>query len=239
MKQQRIVLCVSLLIIFSCLLSACRTDRLDESIFPSEGDTDSPPEEVTDYAAAIRDLENRIIELQQNQYISDAEYEKELSSLLSRLESLKAESTDKTPENSDKNEENTSPEEKPNDIPTASPLFLYTVADGLATITGYTGSESHVVIPSAIDGHTVHAIGEGAFSSDKIRSVLISDGVRSIDWFAFRDCPNLSAVTVPKSVTSIGYEAFGMRDSTFTLYCHSDSFAQTYAKSYGLTYATI
>lgn len=240
MKKQTVTLALSLLIITACLFSACGAEQFGASIFPSDTSSDNQGSSTTtDYAAAIQNLEDRILELQQSQYISDAEYEKELASLLSKLEALQSESKDKTPSVPEDGEEAPPPEEKPTDSPSASPLFLYTVTDDLITITGYTGKDSHVVIPYAIDGLPVYAIGEGAFSSDTIRTITISDGVSRIDWFAFRDCPNLTHVTVPQSVTRIGYEAFGARDSTFTLYCHANSFAQTYAQSYGITYATI
>ena len=235
MKQQRIVICLSLLILSFAIFSACSAEATD-SLLPSKNQSNdhTSQSEPLDYEAAIRELENRIIELQQNQYISDAEYEKELSELLTRLEALKAENQDKGNNGS----ENTTPPSTENDnSPTAKALFLYKVADGEAIITGYTGSDTNVVIPSAIDGYTVCAIAEGALASEHIQHVTVGNGVKRIEWFAFRDCPNLSSVTIPDSVTSIGYEAFGARDKSFTIYCHSGSFAQNYAKSYGITYA--
>ena len=43
---------------------------------------------------------------------------------------------------------------------------------------------------------------------DKIKKVVIEDGVTSIDWYAFEKCEKLSSVTIPNSVTSIGWYAF-------------------------------
>ncbi len=234
MKQQRIVLCLSLLVLSFAIFSACSAEPTD-SLFPSQNQNadNTDQTEDSDYEAAIRELENRIIELQQNQYISDAEYEKELSELLTRLEALKAEQQDKEPDS----EDSSTPPNNENESSPTKALFLYKVADGEAIITKYTGSDANVVIPTAIDGYKVCAIGEGALASEQIQHVIIGNGVRRIEWFAFRDCPNLSSVTIPDSVTSIGYEAFGARDKSFTIYCHSGSFAQSYAKSYGITYA--
>lgn len=232
MKKQFLLLCLSLLVIFFSFLSACGIKDPTQSIFPTDTlDGEASDNTPTDYKAAIRELENRIIELQQTQYISDAEYEKELSSLLSQLEALRAESEAEESEREDDTSEG-------DDMESVS-RFLYTVTDGLATITGYTGNEAHVVIPSVIDGYPVETVGEGALSSEKIRSIVISNGVRRIDWFAFSACTALREVTVPESVHTIGYDAFGTRDATFTLYCHSGSFAQSYAKSYGISYAAI
>ena len=39
-------------------------------------------------------------------------------------------------------------------------------------------------------------------------SVIIPDGVKIVDDYAFKGCENLTSVVIPDSVTSIGYEAF-------------------------------
>ncbi|MCD7797490.1 MAG: leucine-rich repeat domain-containing protein [Clostridiales bacterium] len=41
--------------------------------------------------------------------------------------------------------------------------YEYTVSNGTAEITGYTGLETELTIPSTIDGYTVTSIGEDAF----------------------------------------------------------------------------
>lgn len=43
---------------------------------------------------------------------------------------------------------------------------------------------------------------------DKIKKVVIEDGVTSIGMDAFRGCSNLTNVIIPDSVTEIGYQAF-------------------------------
>lgn len=96
-----------------------------------------------------------------------------------------------------------------------------------------------MVIPSQIDGFDVYSITSNAFEKYSFKSVIISEGVEVIDWFAFYNCKNLTSITIPSSVRRIGYSAFDGCGKNFTIYCHADSFAQSYAKSYGIPYATI
>ena len=71
----------------------------------------------------------------------------------------------------------------------------------------YKGKDEQVIIP---DG--VIFIGDYAFSafgSDvDVISVTIPEGVNGIGAGAFYNCKNLKEITIPKSVKSIGDEAF-------------------------------
>jgi len=71
-------------------------------------------------------------------------------------------------------------------------------------------TDSDVVIPSeSPEGEKVTSIGFGAFKEcEELSSLTIADGVESIDAFAFSDCANLTSVKIPDSVTSIGTSAF-------------------------------
>ena len=117
--------------------------------------------------------------------------------------------------------------------------FTYSVTNGYATITGYVGNEKSLVIPASIDGYKVISIGDHAFEDGMFNSVIISNGVESIGWFSFNGCVKLKDITVPPSVTSIGYSAFGNADSSTNIFCHSGSFVLEYAKSFGLSYTII
>ena len=85
----------------------------------------------------------------------------------------------------------------------------------------------------------MESVGESAFSSSKITTVIISEGVKKIDWFAFYTCPHLTSVTLPQSVTSIGYAAFEGASSSFSIYCYAGSYACDYAKSYAIPYVAV
>lgn len=233
MKKQLFTLVCILLLILPCLLTACNEN---ESIF---GDP-TPPENselTTNYEGMIRELENQIVELQQNQYISNAERQQELLRLQELLAELKQDS-ETTPPSSDSTTNDTENEAK--DPPSEQGKFLYTVDGNQATITGYTGTDAHLVIPAVIDGYTVTAIADNAFSSNKtLESVVVSNGIEKLGWFSFQGCEKLTSFTVPESLKSIGYSAFSGVSDRFTLYCPDASFAQQYAQSYGLRSAVI
>ena len=83
------------------------------------------------------------------------------------------------------------------------------MSDDTAWITGYSGSEEHLVFPTALDGYPVSAVGEWAFCwNDKLKTVVIPDTVIRINGYAFYNCYHLENVTLPKSVASIGGRAF-------------------------------
>ena len=61
--------------------------------------------------------------------------------------------------------------------------FLYEIVDSKAVITGYTGKDTYIVIPSHIDGYEVGKIGESSFANTQITTIVISEGICEIDWF--------------------------------------------------------
>lgn len=171
---------------------------------------------------AIESLENRVAALERQLCTSDTSEDK-ISDLLSGLNTSTEPNVSDTDSTLEKSE---------------SVGFKYSIEGSRATITGYTGEQTALVIPATIDGYRVVAIGDSAFKGMHLKSVIVSDGVESIGWFAFEGCAYLTSVTLPKSVISIGHGAFGS-GSSLTLYCHANSFSAAYAKSYGITYAII
>ena len=91
---------------------------------------------------------------------------------------------------------------------TAPTEFAYYTNNGSILIQRYSGSDSKVVIPPAINGYPVTVIGEFSFDVTSLSSVIIPPTVNSIGLIAFFGCTNLSAVTIPASVTNIAGEAF-------------------------------
>jgi len=83
----------------------------------------------------------------------------------------------------------------------------------------------------------VKKIGENAFTDTKVKSVTLSSTCTEIDWFAFHGCFALSSVHIPSTVNAIGYGAFDSCSKSLTIYCESDSYAEKYAKSFGISYS--
>jgi len=96
----------------------------------------------------------------------------------------------------------------------SQPQFNYTINNGAITIIGYNGSSGNVVIPAAINGLPVASIGNGAFSYNAgLTNLSIPNSITNIGYQACYNCINLASVTIPNSVTGIGAYAFA--------FCHS------------------
>ena len=91
--------------------------------------------------------------------------------------------------------------------------------NGTLAITGYKGEEVNIVIPERIGKDSVTEISAGAFyytyyaktreAMEKIQSVIIPEGIKVIDNYAFKGCTSLKNVTIPDSVNrKLGEEAF-------------------------------
>ena len=109
----------------------------------------------------------------------------------------------------------------------------FTFSNG--TITGYTGTDTDVVIPCKINNTDVTEIGSGAFWDDELTSVIIPDTVLTIkdgafvnnkltsyeipdsvitvSGGAFNNSPNLSMFKIGKSVSSFGSGNFDVDGS--------------------------
>ena len=111
--------------------------------------------------------------------------------------------------------------------------YLYTVTDGKVTLTGYSGNERQLTIPGELDGMPVTSIGKECFKNTALESVILPNGISKIDWFAFFGCSNLKSIAIPASVERIEYGCFDGCPS-LTVYCEKGSFAEQYAKSYGI-----
>jgi len=106
----------------------------------------------------------------------------------------------------------------------ANAQFSYVVNSGSTsvTVTGYTGPETTVTIPSTMNvsgtSLPVTSIGNdwwpegsiiiGGPNFSSLTSVTIPNSVTNIGKFAFDECSGLVSVTIPNSVTNIGMHAF-------------------------------
>ncbi|MBO9609963.1 MAG: leucine-rich repeat protein [Paenibacillaceae bacterium] len=96
--------------------------------------------------------------------------------------------------------------------------FQYNVVSGNAAITGYTGTDTVIVIPPALGGYPVTSIETNAFQSKGLTQVTLNAGLASIRLAAFQD-NDLTDVEIPASVTLIGANAFRSNELT-TLTLH-------------------
>lgn len=89
-------------------------------------------------------------------------------------------------------------------------IYTLNVTDFSYSVTGHSDElNAEIVIPSALGGCPVRAIGNTVFKGcTALSSVTISNGVTTIGDQAFYGCTSLSAITIPNSVTSIGGGAF-------------------------------
>ena len=88
-------------------------------------------------------------------------------------------------------------------------------------VSGYTGSNSDVTIPSTYKSKPVTRIGDSAFSGNtKLETVSLPDSITEIGEFAFYHCYNLTSIVIPHPVKSIETGSFDgcFRLTSVTLY---------------------
>ena len=85
--------------------------------------------------------------------------------------------------------------------------LVFEEIDGGLMVTGYTGTDTEVYIPSEYNGSPVIEIGEYAFEESRVTAVEIADGIQLIGRYAFSSTL-LTEVSLPDSVVEICDGAF-------------------------------
>jgi len=87
-----------------------------------------------------------------------------------------------------------------------------------ATITGFAGEPTELIIPSEIAGHKVISIGPSAFyGSATLTSAVLPEGLSTVSANAFAACPSLQSVEISSTVSYIGSGAFSGDTSLSTV----------------------
>ena len=160
------------------------------------------------YEGLVGDLQQEILDLKTTIYTNKVEYE-------AVLEALKG---------------NGATESTLSDA-----LFEYTEKNGEVTLISYKGNAKEVTIPATLNGYPVTSIADRAFENNTaLLSVTVPSGVKEIGWFAFSGCVFLTDVTLPASLQNVEYGAFENCSSALTVRCPNGSYAQMYARSYGM-----
>jgi hypothetical protein len=91
---------------------------------------------------------------------------------------------------------------------TAGP-FTYTTGNRAVTITRYKGQGANVVLPDQINGLPVTGIGDEAFSENaNLTEITIPASVATIGNRAFRKCPKLASMHFKGDAPGPGKEVF-------------------------------
>ncbi len=88
--------------------------------------------------------------------------------------------------------------------------FTYTVLNGTyCQITGYTGTDSVLILPETIDGYVVQSVADRAFASNEtVTYVALPHRLETLGGDAFNGCTALQTVRVGNALTAIGNSAF-------------------------------
>ncbi len=237
---KRILVCLILSGALVCSVS-CSHPQDDQATVEPEANIqkDVYEEKIAYCLQQIADLEDQLAEKKQQIYVSENQYQLEISTLEATIASLKAQiesildTQTQKPSDTGNQGQNNQSQNNQTGTEIQGNQFTYVKENGGITITKYTGKNTEVEIPQSIDGQRVLCIGESAFASSDVKSVIISEGVQKIDWFAFQACTQLVEITIPASVTKIEYGAFDYAKPSFVIKCAKGSFVEAYAKSWG------
>ena len=81
--------------------------------------------------------------------------------------------------------------------------YTYSVSNGAATITKYTGSARNLYVPSTLGGYPVKRINDQVFRGCNFETAVLPNQLETIGAFAFQNCVRLTSVTLPESLTAM------------------------------------
>ena len=86
--------------------------------------------------------------------------------------------------------------------------YDFTIHNGQAYITNYSGSSSQVVVPDTLFGYPVVSIGSAFNEMIDLTSISLPNSITTIGSHAFYGCTNLTYIKLPSGITNIGDNAF-------------------------------
>lgn len=85
----------------------------------------------------------------------------------------------------------------------------YTVINGEATITGFSGESGNLVIPPELEGAPVTEIRDNAFyKCTSLKEITLPESLEKMGHHCFFECTSLKKIVIPDSTTEIGMGCF-------------------------------
>jgi hypothetical protein len=115
----------------------------------------------------------------------------------------------------------------------------YTPVEGGIKLLHFGVYNENIIIPEQFDGNTVVGLADELLMNNQaIKSVIISDSLKTIGAAAFYGCSNLERIVIPKNVTEIGMNAFA-GCTKLTIEGYRGSAAEEYAREYGIHFVEV
>ncbi len=110
--------------------------------------------------------------------------------------------------------------------------YLFYNDGGVYSLLGYTGTETDLVLPDKIDGHSYN-IYQYAFRGMNLTSVLLSDNVTGIGHYAFYDVWGLSEIIIPESVVTMeSYVFYNNSENIIKIYVVAEHEPDSWSRSW-------
>ena len=119
-----------------------------------------------------------------------------------------------------------------------SGLQSLSIPDNVTQVEAYAFANCSGIRSLRLSNNMTKISSSAFYGCSGLTSVTIPSRVTSIGDYAFSNCYNLSSITIPSNVTSISDTAFS-NCYNLTIYCTRGSYAERYARSYGINYRYI